>query len=95
MTSLTDIRRLFGILVSWHLSKNGGHGHAYVPATNETFFIHRQLIISGQPEVGRPLSFIPAPAKPGTNFRRASQAIIDNKSKRVTALDLLAGKVDA
>jgi hypothetical protein len=92
MTTPAIPPRRIGFLISWHLSKNGGFGHVYVPLTQQHFFLHRELIVMGEPTLGARVIFTPAPAKEGTRHMQATQAVIDTKTKPLTALEVLDGK---
>ena len=89
-TALPRPRRV-GVLYFWHISKSGGFGKVLVPSTHEFFFIHRKLILSGEPIVGSPVEFTPAPAPEGKVNNLATHAVIDN-TKRVRALDVPSPK---
>jgi len=77
MSSLPSPRRS-GVLLFWHLSEHGGFGKILVPATEESFFVHRNFITSGEPVVGSSVSFIPVPAPEGRKHPQATDCIIDN-----------------
>lgn len=80
--------RRIGLLSSWRLSKSGGNGHVFIPATCELFFICFDFITSGRPLIGSTVSFIPQPPAPGAKYPQASDAIIDN-ARLVTKLDVI------
>jgi hypothetical protein len=90
-TALLRPRRV-GVLYFWHISKSGGFGKVLIPSTREFFFVHRKLIVSGEPIVGSPVEFTPAPAPEGKINALATHAVIDN-SKRVRALDVPETKI--
>lgn len=70
--------RRIGTLLFWHISENGGFGKILVPSTQELFFLHRKLILSGQPIPGSSVTFEPLPPLEGKVHPRASRAVIDN-----------------
>jgi hypothetical protein len=80
MSSASSSRRQ-GVLLFWHLSEHGGFGKVIVLSTRELFFIHRKMILSGEPIVGSPVSFIPLPPLEGAINWRASEAIISKPAK--------------
>lgn len=88
MTKSLPRPRRVGVLYFWHISKSGGFGKVLIPSTRELFFLHRKLIIAGEPIVGSPVEFTPAPAAEGKIHPQAMHAVIDN-SKRIHALDVL------
>lgn len=92
--SLPRSPRRTGVLIFWHMSKSGGFGKILILSTREFFFIHRKLIVSGEPIVGSPVEFTPAPPPPGKVHPTATLAVIDN-SKRVRALDVPETKIHA
>ena len=79
MESLPSSRRT-GVLLFWHLSENGGFGKVLIPSTKELFFLHRKLILSGEPIPGATVTFTPLPPLAGKVLPRASAAIIGNKA---------------
>ena len=82
------------MLYFWHISKSGGFGKVLIPSTRELFFLHRNFILSGEPVVGSPVEFTPAPAAEGKPDPQATHAVIDN-TKRVRALDIVNRKESA
>jgi hypothetical protein len=79
--------RRVGVLYFWHISKSGGFGKVLILSNQELFFLHRKLIVSGEPIVGSPVEFTPAPPPQGKTDPAATFAVIDN-AKRVRALDV-------
>ncbi len=79
MESLPSPRRT-GVLLFWHLSENGGFGKVLIPSTKELFFLHRKLILSGEPIPGAAVTFTPIPPLEGKVLPRASAAVIGNKA---------------
>lgn len=77
MTSFTFPRRT-GVLLFWHLSENGGFGKVLIPSSKELFFLHRKLIVSGDPIPGATVTFTPTPPLEGKVHPRASDAVIHN-----------------
>jgi len=80
MASLPSPRRT-GVLLFWHLSENGGFGKVLIPSTNEVFFLHRRLILSGEPIPGSSVTFTPLPPLEGKVLPRASDAVIVGKAR--------------
>jgi hypothetical protein len=78
MAFLPSPRRT-GVLVFWHLSESGGFGKVLIPSTKELFFLHRKLILSGEPIPGSSVTFTPIPPLAGKVLPQASAAAIDTK----------------
>jgi hypothetical protein len=71
--------RRAGVLSSWRLSKSGGFGMIFVKETGQSYFICKNLIVSGVPVVGSEVSFIPGPTVPGKTCPQALSCRIDNR----------------
>jgi hypothetical protein len=80
MASLPSSRRT-GVLLFWHLSENGGFGKVIIPLTNELFFLHRKLILNGEPIPGSIVTFTPLPPLEGKVHPRASDAVITARKR--------------
>jgi hypothetical protein len=93
MLSLPSPRRR-GVLLFWHLSENGGFGKVLIPSTHELFFLHRELIISGEPIPGAAVTFTPIPALAGKVHPQATHCVIDN-TQTVSRLKVTSGKAGA
>lgn len=70
-------QRLHGVLFFWHLSANGGFGKVITP-DQQLFFLHRKLIVSGDPIPGSGVTFTPLPPLEGKKLPRAADAVIEN-----------------
>jgi hypothetical protein len=97
LASSTSSPRRTGVLLFWHLSNNGGFGKVFIPSTGELFFVHRNHISSGQPIVGSPVSFVPAPPLEGKVYPQATACIIDNTKivRGLSGLSKISGKAGA
>ena len=72
--------RYKGVLLFWHISEHGGFGKVLVPSSKEVFFLHRKLILSGEPVPGATVTFTPLPPLEGAVNNRAGDAIIHSKA---------------
>ena len=90
MQPKTASPRRHGVLYWWQLSKSGGQGKVFIPATREMFFICRRFIISGEPIVGSAVTFTPGPIPEGKRYPQATQAVIDN-TQPISLSDILSG----
>lgn len=80
MASVPSPRRT-GVLLFWHISDNGGFGRVLVPSAGQ-FFLHRKLILSGEPVPGSTVTFTPLPPLAGKVHPRASAAVITKAGSR-------------
>lgn len=76
---MESLLRLTGVLLFWHISEGGGFGRILVPSAGQ-FFLHRKLIISGDPVPGSAVTFTPLPPLEGKIYPRASAAVITKKA---------------